>query len=1184
MSQEVLMNFRGIAASERTTIIFLFAVLFSMLINRQHRKSTLLLALTIFFQLIELWADSSAFNSLVYGGRPLWYDYTVNTIAYSCGQLSLIPFSLYIKTVVEEIDKTKKWPFYFPIILTALGFIISVSAIAAGKVFAPVDGVMMETGGVPVATIIINLLVIIYISVVIFINRRIIGNKKAILLSLFGIIPAVIQIIRPNYSMLAGAVVLAFVYMILQNEIVIDEKKKVITQLEETAEKLNRTLAVSDYLINSFESAYYVNLNDNSFVTLRQKEFLQDDYSYQTDWIDVVTKYVDEGIVQEDRHLFDAVCNLRLLREQIEKEPEQIILFRDTSIGYERYCRLYILRGEDLNHAAVAFMDVDEETRKEEAQEIISAIAEEFEYVSAMDLDTEVITRYRASEKCRRIIDEIDTDLPSLERVTAFLKKIIHPDYWREFQAKTTVEAVKRELENKPEYQLDCLTLSPEGKEEWYRFKFAYLSGDRRKIVLGILDIDEQVRRDMENAVLQEKADRDAQMHEQMARIMELSDELQAIYDVDVETGEYEFFTYSENYVDTILVNMQTGRDFYADANRNTDVIIYPDDREIIRNRFANREYIRKTLAEQGGFDLEYRQVVNGEPVWHRVRIINKAGDRSRCLMGVFNIDSQVKAEKEHQKQLEEQMARIMGLSENFQAIYDVDFETGSYNLYTYENEFTDSVLVNMAQGDSFYTDAVKDADLVVHPDDRNLTRSSFSDKEYIRRRLDEEGEFTVDYRIIATGEPVWFRAKVTTKAGDDSRFLLGVFFVDERIRKEAEYKRKIEEALALAENANRAKTNFLNAMSHDIRTPMNAILGYTAIAKKNAMSAQVRESLDKIDISGQQLLNLINQILEMSRIESGTVELAENRSDLIERANAGLIVFGAEAERKGLKFTATVGELAHRYVITDDTRMSQIMTNIVGNAIKYTPEGGSISYYIDELPCDREGYGLYRFTVKDTGIGMAEEYLEHIFDEFSRERTSTVSQIQGTGLGMAIVKRLVDLMDGSIEVKSKLDEGTSIIITVPMKIDETQNEPEIEVQQGKAIDFSGKRILLVEDNEMNREIALDILEDDGFIVDTAEDGDIAVEMVRQNIEKLGGHECEYDAILMDIQMPRMNGFEATKAIRELPPSDMHIPIIAVSANAFEEDRQKSLASGMDDHVSKPIDVQKLKETLTKYL
>ena len=410
---------------------------------------------------------------------------------------------------------------------------------------------------------------------------------------------------------------------------------------------------------------------------------------------------------------------------------------------------------------------------------------------------------------------------------------------------------------------------------------------------------------------------------------------------------------------------------------------------------------------------------------------------------------------------------------------------------------------------------------------------------------------------------------------------MLGVSLLNRRY--DRAYQKQLQVARDEAQSANRSKSTFLFNMSHDIRTPMNAIIGYTAMAKKYAGNKQVKNCLDKIDMSGKQLLQLVNQVLEMSRIESGRITLSEDPADVIERANGMETIVAADCNIKNIKFKLHIGSVAHKDVLTDVSRVNQIVTNIIGNAVKYTPEGGRIDYYLEEQPCDRDGYGLYEITVKDTGIGMSEEFLSHIFEEFSRESTSTVSHIQGTGLGMSIVKKFVDLMGGTIDIQSKLGEGTAMKVSIPMKWNSHAGEDNSEAQNARQICLEGKRILLVEDNEMNREIATELLEEEGVYVETAEDGDIAVHMLKKTAD--AGDYYYYNAVLMDIQMPRMNGYEATKIIREVPvPEGIRMPIIALSANAFEEDRQKSLEAGMDDHIAKPIDIQKLKETLAKYL
>ncbi len=384
----------------------------------------------------------------------------------------------------------------------------------------------------------------------------------------------------------------------------------------------------------------------------------------------------------------------------------------------------------------------------------------------------------------------------------------------------------------------------------------------------------------------------------------------------------------------------------------------------------------------------------------------------------------------------------------------------------------------------------------------------------------------------------------------------------------------------ALAVNEKRislAKSTFLSNMSHDIRTPMNAIIGYTTLALATEDKPEVvKDYLSKIKSSSSHLLSLINDVLEMSRIESGKVQLEPASSSI----SAMLVdidnIVKADIDIHGHKFTIDSSSVTDDVIVCDKLRIRQILLNLLSNAIKYTPDGGLIELRISESTSGKSGCGHYRIRVKDNGIGMSPEFAQTVFDEFTREKSSTVSGIQGTGLGMAIVKNLVDMMGGQIELHTRQNEGTEITLDFDFAIDNS-----IAVEDAGAVrqfDFAGKKILLVEDNELNREIALTILEDSGFTVSTANDGAEAVEMIRNAAPG------DYDVILMDIQMPVMDGIEATKRIRGIGSEISRIPIIAMTANAFEEDRKASIDAGMNEHVAKPIDVDNLKTVIARFL
>lgn len=391
--------------------------------------------------------------------------------------------------------------------------------------------------------------------------------------------------------------------------------------------------------------------------------------------------------------------------------------------------------------------------------------------------------------------------------------------------------------------------------------------------------------------------------------------------------------------------------------------------------------------------------------------------------------------------------------------------------------------------------------------------------------------------------------------------------------------KRELEEALDMANKANSAKTVFLNSMSHDIRTPMNAIIGFTDLLGENlGDEKKARDYIGKIKSSSDYLLSLINNVLEMARIESGRSDLDERDISVEKSLDAVYWIFEAQMKEKHIDFIWDVN-VKHNNIKCDVVKLKEILVNIINNAYKYSLPGDSVAVRIEEIPCDRDGYARIQTTVKDTGIGMSEEFLEHIFEDFTRAQTSTESGQFGTGLGMAIVKKIVDLMGGTIDVQSKQGVGTTFTVTLEHKIAEIAAENREVVKSTEDYSFRGKRILLVEDNDLNAEIAQTILAGTGMTVDRACDGIQCVDVLK------GSEPGYYDMVLMDIQMPNMDGYEATRIIRQFEDKRLSgIPIIAMTANAFAEDRKQAFDAGMNGHIAKPINAENLKMTLAGIL
>ncbi len=726
------------------------------------------------------------------------------------------------------------------------------------------------------------------------------------------------------------------------------------------------------------------------------------------------------------------------------------------------------------------------------------------------------------------------------------------------------------------------------------------------------------------------------------------------------------------------------------------------------------QESIEKLKKEGDSVSLEYRVRHKDGEVLHvmgNVKLQKENGELfyQRFLLDCTAQKQQEKKRERHQKEL----IQALGIDYNVVCFYDLDTGMG----FQLRNEDNNGQAASLYEGEISLAESMEAyIQNFVHEDDREMLRQA-SEREKLKRELAEKGLYYVNYRIVENGEIKYFQMKVV-RIGTwerDHGIVLGFHSVDEETRDEMEKKSLLEDALLQANRASKAKSVFLSNMSHDIRTPMNAIVGFTNLAIAHIdHKEQVEEYLKKIMTSGNHLLSLINDILDMSRIESGKIHLEEKPNSLPDILHGLRNILQADVNAKQLELHIDTVDVLDEEIYCDKLRLNQVLLNLLSNSVKYTGAGGSISMRIIEKPGAPEGNANYEFHIKDTGIGMSEEFVSHIFEPFERERNSTISGIQGTGLGMAITKNIVDMMNGTIEVKSEQGEGTEFIVSFMFRLGAEEKKPKMipelkncrvlvvdddyntcdsasymlgqlgmraewtlsgkeavlrthqavtrrdnygvylidwllpdmngievarrirsevgeaapiivltaydwsdienEAREAGVTAFCAKplflselreclhsiiasddkekkaadaqtvkvpagRILLAEDVELNQEIAMTILGDAGFEVEAAGNGRIAVDMLK---ESEPGY---YQLILMDVQMPVMNGYEATKEIRCLRNRKLaSIPIIAMTANAFEEDKQEALRCGMDGHIAKPIDVENLFETLGKIL
>ena len=589
---------------------------------------------------------------------------------------------------------------------------------------------------------------------------------------------------------------------------------------------------------------------------------------------------------------------------------------------------------------------------------------------------------------------------------------------------------------------------------------------------------------------------------------------------------------------------------------------------------------LKKFMQNRQTYSFNYRECKNGKVVYFQCQYEKPNPDRDQYVLAFKNVDEEVRRQLKQTEAMERQQEIIAGLSTDYFSVLLVDIEKDEVTVFRAndEREYNSAEYCNRFRNrwslivDDYIANYITEA-----------SGKEFEEKlslEYMRACKED---YSFIYEIIRDNNICYHQAKISfVRNGENGDVaVIGTRNIDDVIKKERQQEQILQDAYRAAEKANKAKSEFLFNMSHDIRTPMNAIIGFTELMEESIDDREaVLGYLKKIKDSNEFLLSLINNVLEMAKIESGKETLDETTWNVHEFLKSLSTLFENDMKNKGIQFTIS-SNIEHQDIIVDETKLREIFLNIISNAMKYTPSGGRVTMNLRELPSNREGYVIFETVIADTGIGMSADFLPHLFDEFSRERTSTLSRVGGTGLGMAIVKKLVELMQGTIEVGSEIGKGTKFIITLPHRI-AYKTDVKLSESHTAAYDmevFEGKRILLAEDNDINAEITIKILEKIGFLVERAEDGVICVDMLEK------GEPHYYDMILMDIQMPNMDGYKATQVIRKLPDEEKaNIPIVAMTANAFEEDRKNAFRVGMNDHIAKPIQREKLKKTLWNVL
>lgn len=664
----------------------------------------------------------------------------------------------------------------------------------------------------------------------------------------------------------------------------------------------------------------------------------------------------------------------------------------------------------------------------------------------------------------------------------------------------------------------------------------------------------------------------------QTAAINGMAEDFEAMLYIDTDTDKFEVIRVFGDDLEKNRKYVDSDIGFSALLRKTMESHVHPEDLERV---LAHLEYdsMRRELQEKKVLYVNYR-VMNemGGVLYYQAKVVAAPDTDHRCvILGVHNVDEVTRRDLTQSETIKRNFEIIEILTSEYTSVFYVDLTTQRVASYRMDSDAQKLFGQQKIQWEITYESLLERYTReFVQPQSREELLEAGAAAQ-IRKALTDRKSININY-LSSKGHYCEARF-VKVGDGKPSAVALGFADRDTEIRNEQQRQKQLEEARTRAESANEAKSRFLFNMSHDIRTPMSVILGFTEMAQKHLDDKErVRDCLGKVMTSGKHLRSLINDILDMSRIENGKVTIERSPVNIRLSSERFMEIMQPSAAEKQIELTEECN-ITHETIMADEVRVDRVIMNILSNAIKYTHQMGKVHYSIIETPSDKAGYAGYDMIVSDNGIGMSPEFVEKIYESFSREKNSTTSGVEGTGLGMAITKQLVDMMGGTIHIDSKVNEGTTVTVHFDFELTElegvnTQNAPNDEEP-----DFTGKRILLVEDNALNREIVLDFLSDWNLEADEAEDGICAVRILT---DAAVGY---YQAILMDIQMPKMNGYEATQIIRKFGDAKKAgIPIIAMTANAFEEDKQKALAVGMNAHIAKPVDATQLLATLTQFL
>lgn len=1095
------------------------------------------------------------------------------------------------------------------------------------------------------------------------------------------------------------------------------------SELVELVDEKNKNLSILGALSNIFKALYYLNINENTVQEVFSIDNLHHKLGKESNLKEFFKKFIAREVSPSNQKIIEKFLDLRSIDKRCVNKKIIIHEYQDVINRWMRCSLIPIVDvDEKINRLLFTIREITIEKEQMASQDnLIKALIAPYESIYVVNIDTNNAICYQMGEA---ITNRYGTKFVMgnyEQNCITYIENDVYKEDRHLFDQIKKVKLVESMLKERNDFSFNYRVYRND-QIQYFQCQIVKPQTTRNEFVIAFKNIDEEKKQELKQQLKIEESLAEVEkinklLQEEMAISGALSQEYHSLFKIDVKTAKISLYRSDGIGMDPEMVAklMQKGNyETILLAYINTFVV--PEDRERLKELSA-LDVLVKNVPDVGLYKLGYRRNMDGVVAYFEmnvVKVFDKNGEYN-FILGIRDIDEEMRRQLKLTREMETQRDIIEGLSKDYYSVLLVDPKEDIVRTYRADNEDGESIADYFNHHHNCWSKGIKNyAKEMVSTN----SQAEFIEKlslDYIMKR---KSDYSVTYEKISNGKILYLQAKVAMVTESDGRdmVIVGTRNVDDLIKKERQQEIAMKAAYDAAEAASKAKTDFLSNMSHDIRTPMNAIIGMTSIAAVHINDQErVLDSLQKITLASKHLLSLINEVLDMSKIESGEVNLVEeefNLSDLIDNL---LTIMNPQIEEHHHNFTVNITGVVNESLIGDVLRIQKVFTNIMSNAVKYTPDGGKISISITEKPTNQSKIGCFEFIFEDNGIGMSEDFVEKIFEPFTRAVDRRVDKIQGTGLGMSISRNIIRMMGGDIKVESKLGEGSRFIVTIYLKIqddkkidyqkfdnlnvlvvdddelslesccsilndigmkaegvlsgfsaidkvvarhnanndyfaciidwkmadmsgieitrkirkiignevpiiiisaydwsdieqearsaganafinkplfrsrlvrtfnniigEEMPNANKLPLLTLEKIDLKGRRALLVEDNELNAEIAKEILKITGIEVDHVSDGTFAVERMKETEDDY------YDIIFMDIQMPKMNGYEATRVIRGINREYCQtVPIVAMTANAYVEDILNAKSAGMNEHIAKPIDFNVLAKTLNKWI